>query len=82
MNELSNNTKPALRFDKCFWIAIIICIAIIAGTFSSVFSYVALVMAVIAIALMPQEDSLGIMMMIMPFANIFKPSPEAQSFVT
>lgn len=60
----------------------IICITVIAGTFNNIFSYAAFVMAAAGIVLMSEEHALCLMMFAMPFANIFKSSPEAQSFFT
>ena len=46
------------------------------------FSYLAFVLSTVAIILLTEGDALCIMMMIMPFANIFKSSAGAQSFFT
>ena len=82
MNEISNNIKSSLWTTKGFWIAAVTCTAIIAGTFSGIVSYIAFFLSVLAIVLLSQEDGLCFMMIVMPFANIFKSSPESQSFFT
>ena len=82
MNGLSNNIQSSSKSNKGLWVAIVVCIAIIIGTFYSAFSYLAFALAILAILALKQEDALALMMMVMPFANIFKPSPEAQSFFT
>ena len=81
MNLVSNN-KITLSLKKELLFPIIVCIAIIAGTFNSLFSYFAFALSIIAIVALNEEDAIGFMMLIMPFANIFKPSPGAQSFFT
>lgn len=82
MNEISNNMKISFWASKVLWIGIAICIAIVAGTSFSIVSYAAFALSVAAVVLLSEEDALCFMMMIMPFANIFKSSPEAQSFFT
>lgn len=63
-------------------LAFAICVAIIGGTYSSLFAYAALLLSVVAVAASSEEDSICLLMMLMPFANIFKPSATAQSFFT
>lgn len=78
--ELTNNVKRAPF--KSLWAALIVIIAIIAGTFSSIFSYAALLLSLMAILTLSEEDAVCFLTFIMSFANIFKSSPEAQSFFT
>lgn len=77
----SNNLKQSNSFNGVI-ISIIVCISIIVGTFNNIFSYAALILSAIALVALSEEDALCFMMFIMPFANIFKSSPEAQSFFT
>ena len=78
MSEIRNSMWSI----KELGIAFIICITIVAGTFSSIAMYLAFALAIAAIVLITEEDAICFMMMIMPFANIFKTSPGAQSFFT
>ena len=82
MNEISNNVKSSSQFTKGLWISLAVCIVIIAGTFNSMLSYLAFGLSILAIFLLTEEDALCFMMMIMPFATIFKSSAGAQSFFT
>ncbi len=70
-------------FNNMSWTTtIILCLSIIAGTFSNIFSYFALILSFAAVVFFSERHMLQILMFIMPFANIFKPSPSAQSFFT
>lgn len=82
MNEISNDVKSSSQSTKGLWIPFVVCIAIVAGTFSSIFSYIAFALSVLAICLLTEDNALCFMMMIMPFANIFKSSAGTQSFFT
>ena len=82
MNESRNSMRASPRSTKALWIALAVCAAIVAGTFTGIATYLAFVLTVVAIVLLTEEDALCLMMMIMPFANIFKPSVDAQSFFT
>ena len=82
MNEMSNNLKTSPQSNKGLWLAIIVCIVIIAGTFYSVLVYFAFALAIAAVVLLKQDEALALMMMVMPFANIFKIAPGTQSFFT
>lgn len=82
MNEISNNIKSSSQSTKGLWIPFVVCIAIVAGTFNGMFSYFAFVLSIIAIFLLTEDNALCFMMMIMPFANIFKSSAGTQSFFT
>lgn len=82
MNEMSNNLKTSSQSNKGLWMAIIVCIVIIAGTFYGVLAYFAFALAIAAVVLLKQDDALTLMMMVMPFANIFKTAPEGQSLFT
>ena len=55
---------------------------IVAGTYNNAFSYFALFLSALVILSFSQEDALCLMMFTMPFANIFKSNPDAQSFFT
>ena len=82
MNVSSNSIKALSWSSDGIWIAFAACIAIVAGTFYNIFSLVAFAISIIAIVSLSEEDSLCFMMFSMPFANIFKISPGAQSFFT
>lgn len=82
MNQMSNNIKFPSYLVKCISITFVTCIAIVAGTFYSIVSYLAFVLSVIAIVTMSKDDAVCFMMLIMSFANIFKSSPQSQSFFT
>ena len=49
MNKMSNNTKSLTQPNKGIWSAIIICAAIVAGTFNSIFVYAAFAISLAAI---------------------------------
>lgn len=82
MNEISNNIKSSSQSRKKLWLAFIVCIAIVAGTFNGIVSYLAFVLSILAIVLLTEEEALCFIMLIMPFANIFKSAPDSQSFFT
>ena len=82
MTQIRNTTKYSPWETKAFWIALAVCAAIVAGTFTGIATYLAFALAVAAIVLLPEEDALCLMMMAMPFANIFKTSVDGQSFFT
>lgn len=82
MNEISNTIRHSPLSTKDLWIAFIVCIAIVAGTFNGIIMYLAFLMAIGAIVLLTTEDAICLMMMMMSFANIFKTSPASQSFFT
>ena len=63
-------------------LAAIICGCVIGGTYSSLLSYAALLLSVVAFVVLSEEDSICLLMLLMPFANIFKASPTSQSFFT
>ena len=82
MDAISNNVKTLSLPAKLYWLSFAVCFAIVAGTFNSIFSYLALVVSAISIVLLNEDDAICFMMLIMSFANIFKSSPESQSFFT
>lgn len=82
MISISKSGKLAGFFANGIWMTALTCLLVVAGTFFSVFSYAALALAVIAIVILSEEDSLCLMTFMMSFANIFKNHPEAQSFFT
>ena len=82
MDAISNNVKTLSLPAKLYWLSFAVCFAIVAGTFNSIFSYLALVVSAISIVLINEDDAICFMMLIMSFANIFKSSPESQSFFT
>lgn len=82
MDIQSSNIKSFSPTIKGIWIVFIISFAIIAGTFSALFSYIALLMSVITLFVLSDEDALCFLMFIMPFANLFKASAQSQSFFT
>lgn len=81
MNSL-NNARPSILSSKGIWIAAAILLTILAGMFVGIISYAALLLAVAAIVILSDEDALCILMFLMPFATIFKASPNSQSFFT
>lgn len=82
MEAISKKTNALSLRSKAIGISILISTAIVAGLFSSFFSYVAFLLAAVAIVVLPEDDVLCILLFIMSFANIFKSSPTAQSFFT
>lgn len=74
-SEKANNRYSALVFFA-------ICGAIIGGTYIRLFSYAALLFSLIAVVVLSEEDSICLLMFLMPFASIFKASPTSQSFFT
>ena len=82
MNAISNTLKFVPQSINGLWLTALAALAIVAGTFVSIFSYIAFILAVLAITLGSEEDALCSMMLLMSFANIFKSTPAAQSFFT
>lgn len=58
------------------------CILITMGLLHPAFSYIALLLCVFFIACCQEQDTLCILFMVLPFANIFKAGPGSQSFFT
>ena len=81
LNKKINITMSA-RSVLALSSTLLVCIFVVLGTFNNVFSYLGLALAAISIVFFPQEDVLCLFMFIMPFANIFKNAPDAQSFFT
>lgn len=67
---------------KGIWSALAVSAMIVAGTFVGIISLGAFLLSVLAIVALKEEDALSFLMLIMPFANIFKMSPQSQSFFT
>ena len=82
MNTSNKHIKGKHVSVKGTWFIALTCVAVLLGTYVNVFSYAAFVLAAIAIFILSEEDSLCLLIFIMPFANIFKSSVEAQSFFT
>lgn len=82
MNAVNNKTKFSLSSTKSIWIIAIIAVSLMLGPYHAFFSYAAFLMSLLAVAFLPAEDSLSLMMFLTPFANIFKPTPSSQSFFT
>ncbi len=80
--------KTKVSVISCFfskiglWFPFLIAATVIAGTFNNFFSYLAFALSAAGITFLSEEDALCMMMFAMPFSNIFKSSPEAQSFFT
>ena len=72
--------KPSIKYSVL--LAFATCGCVIGGTYSSLLSYAALALSVVAIVFLSEEDSICLLMLLMPFANIFKASPTSQSFFT
>ena len=81
MNVTIEDKKKVIRINSAVVIAIV-CLLVIGGTFNSILSYGALLISVAAIVFFKEEDALCLLIFIMPFANIFKSSPDSQSFFT
>ena len=82
MYTKSLNTKNSNFTIQKIWIVFAVCLAILAGTYNNLFSYVALALSAFALVILSEEDIIAFLMFLMPFANIFKASPESQSFFT
>ena len=75
-SEKKENTMPI--FPICVALSFIL----LGVYFNSLFSLLALVISVIMYFYLPEDDFIAYTMFLMPFANIFKSAPEAQSFFT
>lgn len=84
MEAMNENKTKSLSWAaiKRPCLAFLICILIVGGTFNGILSYVAFLLSALAIVMLPDEDSICLMMLILSFANIFKSSPDSQSFFT
>lgn len=82
MNIINKHIKGKHVSVKGTWFIALVCLSIVAGTYSNIFSLAAFAMAILAIFVLSDEDSLCMLSFIMPFANVFKISPDAQSFFT
>ena len=76
----SYGAKANNRYSALIFLAI--CGAIIGGTYFRLFSYAALLFSVVAVVALSEEDSICLLMFLMPFASIFKATPGSQSFFT
>ena len=82
MNITNNYFRQQTSRIKGEWAALIICALVIMGTISHIFAYVAFALSVFALFFLSEEDRLCFVALLMPFANVFKSAPGAQSFFT
>ena len=82
MNVLQNHIRGKYISVKGVWFTVLVTIAVVLGLYVSIFSYIAFALAVMAIFVLSDEESLCFLTFIMSFANIFKSSPNAASLFT
>ncbi len=73
---------PAFDKNVPWIVSIVVTILSALGLYTNIFSYLALLVSLVFVFILPEEQMLKVLMFIMPFANIFKPNPDAQSFFT
>lgn len=78
------NEVPEIPMSKLLLVFIILAvlICIVLGTGNNLFSYIAFALSLITITFFKTEDSLCLLVFVVPFAKIFKINPDAQSFFT
>lgn len=83
MTTIVRNPKPNRVFSNNeIIVGGAIYFLIVGGTFHNILSYLALIASIVVIMFCSQEKFLSLLMFIMPFATIFKASPNSQSFFT
>jgi len=76
------NTSARIVQNRWQWWIPLAAILICLGTVQSVFSLLAFAICAVVIVAAPNQASLYMMVFLLPFSNIFKISPDAQSFFT
>lgn len=82
MKELRTKFIKSLSEYKLWLASFGLMLLIVAGTFSSIFTYLAFALAVVSIIFLSENNAMALIMFCMSFANIFKASTGAQSFFT
>ncbi len=71
-----------VRSDCSKWLIAIVTVFIVLGTFNSIFALAGLLACIFNIVVSKEEDAMCMLVFLLPFSNIFKLSPSAQTFYT
>lgn len=82
MSGIRNHIRGKYISVKGVWFTVLVTATIILGMYANIFSYVAFAIAIMAIFVLSDDESLCFLTFIMSFASIFKSAPTAASFFT
>ena len=76
--SIANSTK---RYGYS-WIMLGIALLVALGTQNAIFMVIALLGCLLSIVFLPDEVVISFLLFLLPYSNIFKMSPDSQSFFT
>ena len=74
--------SASIMYNKWQWCIPLVAILICLGTLQNFFSLLAFAICIVVIVCASNQSCLCMMVFLLPFANVFKTSPDAQSFFT